>query len=80
MARRVKSSIPAYKRKRKGRGFFGWLWRIILGLILFSILWVLAYRFINPPLTATMVSDGLAGRGMTRDWMSQRLMSIVGAP
>ena len=41
MARRVKSSIPAYKRKRKGRGFFGWLWRIILGVILLVLGFVL---------------------------------------
>ena len=70
MARRPKSSIPAYKRKRKGRGFFGWLIRIVLGLILFSIVWVLAYRFVPPPITATMLGDFLAGRGVSKDWMN----------
>ena len=35
-----------------------------------SVLWVLAYRFINPPITATMAGDILAGRGATRQWMS----------
>jgi monofunctional glycosyltransferase len=30
---------------------------------------VLAYRFINPPITATMIGDEIAGRGATRDWM-----------
>ena len=70
MARRSKT-IPSYKRQRKGRrGIFGWLWRIILALVLFSILWVLAYRFINPPITATMLGDIMAGRGATRQWMS----------
>ena len=71
MARRPKSSIPAYKRKRAGkrRGLFGWLWRIVFGLILFSVLWVLAYRFVNPPVTATMLSDLVAGRGADREWM-----------
>ncbi len=34
-----------------------------------SILWVLAYRFINPPITVTMIGDIVAGRGATRDWM-----------
>ena len=70
MAKRPTSSIPAFKRKRKGRGFFGWLFRIIIGLILFSILWVLAYRFVPPPITATMLGDLFAGRGVNKDWMS----------
>jgi monofunctional biosynthetic peptidoglycan transglycosylase len=35
-----------------------------------SVLWVLAYRFVNPPITATMLGDIVAGRGATRDWMS----------
>jgi monofunctional biosynthetic peptidoglycan transglycosylase len=70
MARTPKSSIPAYRRKRKGRGFFGWLFRIVVGLILFSILWVLVYRFVPPPITATMLGDFFAGRGVSKDWMS----------
>ncbi len=70
MAKRA-SSIPTYKRKRKGRrGIFGWVWRIILGLFLFSILWVLAYRFVPPPITATMIGDLVSGRGLSKDWMS----------
>jgi monofunctional biosynthetic peptidoglycan transglycosylase len=70
MAKRSTSSIPAFKRKRKGRGLFGWLIRIVIGLILFSILWVLAYRFVPPPVTATMLGDLFAGRGINKDWMS----------
>jgi monofunctional biosynthetic peptidoglycan transglycosylase len=69
MAKR--STIPSYKRRRKNRrGLWGWLIRIILGLFLFSILWVLAYRFVPPPITATMLGDLLAGRGLHKDWMS----------
>jgi monofunctional biosynthetic peptidoglycan transglycosylase len=33
------------------------------------VLWVLAYRFINPPVTATMLGDITAGRGADREWM-----------
>ena len=69
MAKRS-TSIPSYRRKRKGRGFFGWLFRIVVGLILFSIVWVVAYRFVPPPITATMIGDFVAGRGVTKDWMS----------
>ena len=69
------TSIPKYKRSRtRARGgsssFFGWTIRIILGVILFTVLWVVVYRFIPPPITATMISDMAAGRGATRDWMS----------
>ena len=42
----------------------------MLIFILGSLLWVLAYRFINPPITATMLGDVLAGRGADHDWMS----------
>jgi monofunctional biosynthetic peptidoglycan transglycosylase len=74
MAKRS-TSIPTYRRKRKGkRSFVGWLWRILLGLFIFSILWVLAYRFIPPPITATMIGDLVAGRGVTKDWMSLKDM------
>ncbi|GAA4016660.1 hypothetical protein GCM10022280_14660 [Sphingomonas swuensis] len=44
--------------------------KLAVGFVLLSALWVLAYRFINPPLTFTMAGDLLAGRGATRDWMS----------
>ncbi len=71
MAKRPKSNIPPYKRRRVGkrRGIFGWIVRLVVGLTLLSVLWVLAYRFVNPPITATMASDLLAGRGAAREWM-----------
>jgi monofunctional biosynthetic peptidoglycan transglycosylase len=70
MAKRAKSSIPTFRRRRKRRSFGGWVWRIVLGLFLFSILWVAAYRFIPPPITATMIGDLVSGRGLNKDWMS----------
>jgi len=74
MARRTTSSIPPYKRKRQQRGGFArvllFLVKLVVGLILASILWVLAYRFVNPPITATMISDVFGGRGADKDWMS----------
>jgi monofunctional biosynthetic peptidoglycan transglycosylase len=71
MARR-KSTIPQYKRRRKGSivgRIIGWFVKLIVALIVISILWVLAYRFINPPITVTMIGDIAAGRGAHRDWM-----------
>src|SRR6476646_9551010 len=74
MAKRPKSTIPKYTRKRQRSGslvgrILGWIVKLIVALILISVLWVLAYRFVNPPITATMLGDVLAGRGATRDWM-----------
>jgi monofunctional biosynthetic peptidoglycan transglycosylase len=72
MAKRPKSTIPRYKRRRQrslpGR-IIGWIVKLVLIFLIGSVLWVLAYRFINPPITATMLGDVLAGRGATRDWM-----------
>jgi monofunctional biosynthetic peptidoglycan transglycosylase len=72
MAKHPTSSIPRYKRRRHRswpRRIFGWIIKLVLIFLLGSLLWVLAYRFINPPITATMMGDILAGRGATRDWM-----------
>jgi len=72
MAKRSRPSIPTYRRRRK-RGLFGrilgWIVKLVLAFILISVLWVLAYRFINPPITPNMIGDIVAGRGATRDWM-----------
>ena len=68
---RSATPIPNYKRRRKGTGGIGrFLLKLVLGLFLFSILWVLAYRFVPPPITATMIGDLVAGRGLDKDWMS----------
>jgi len=74
MARRPKSTIPRYKRKRPRSGsligrIIGWIVKLILAFLIISVLWVLAYRFINPPITATMLGDVFAGRGAHKDWM-----------
>jgi monofunctional biosynthetic peptidoglycan transglycosylase len=45
------------------------LLKLVLAFLILSVLWVVTYRFINPPLTATMVGDLLAGRGAERSWM-----------
>jgi monofunctional biosynthetic peptidoglycan transglycosylase len=72
MAKRPRSSIPRYKRKRPrsliGRAI-GWIVKLVVAFFIISILWVLAYRFINPPMTLTMLGDIVSGRGATRDWM-----------
>jgi monofunctional biosynthetic peptidoglycan transglycosylase len=60
--------------RAKKRGWFGRIAAWIIGgfflFVLLSIFWVLAYRFVNPPITFTMLGDRLTGRHVARDWMS----------
>jgi monofunctional biosynthetic peptidoglycan transglycosylase len=75
MAIRPGPTIPRYKRKRQRslpRRIFGWIVRLVLAFLIGSVLWVLAYRFVPPPITATMLGDRFAGRGVEKDWMSIR--------
>ena len=45
------------------------LLKTMLGFVLISVLWVLAYRFINPPITFTMIGDMLGGHSVTQKWL-----------
>src|SRR5690349_23120839 len=73
MARRTGSTIPRYKRRRKGQSLIGrvigWIVKLILAFLIVSVLWVLAYRFVNPPITFNMIGDLIHGRGAHKDWM-----------
>ena len=59
--------------RAKKRGWFGrivvWTVSAALLFVLLSLLWVLAYRFVNPPTTFTMLGDRLTGRRLAREWM-----------
>lgn len=75
MAKRTSKSIPRYKRRRSrgGGSFLGgllrWIVRLALVFLVASVLWVALYRFVNPPITVTMIGDMVAGRGAERRWM-----------
>ena len=72
MARRPGSTIPRYKRRRRRSlpsRILGWIVKLVVAFFLISILWVLAYRFVPPPITLTMLGDVFAGRGLHKDWM-----------
>ena len=47
----------------------GWIVRAFFLFIILSVLWVLLYRFVPPPITLTMIGDALGGRSVTKDWM-----------
>lgn len=45
-----------------------WFTRAVLAVVVFSVVWVAAYRWINPPATSLMVRDWLAGKSVQREW------------
>ena len=51
---------------RVARLFF----KVVLGFVLVSVLWVALYRVVPPPVTFTQIGDMIAGNGARRDWMS----------
>ncbi|QDZ09124.1 monofunctional biosynthetic peptidoglycan transglycosylase [Sphingomonas panacisoli] len=63
----AKSAKP---RRSWPRRIFGWLWKGALGFVVLSVVWVGLYRFINPPITFTMLADGVSGNGIVKKWMS----------
>jgi monofunctional glycosyltransferase len=51
------------------RRIMGWILR---GLVIFaggSLLWVVIYRFVPPPVTFTMIGNAIDGYPITKDWM-----------
>lgn len=70
--RRATTSIPKYKRRRErslGGRIIRWVLAMILAFVVGSVLWVLAYRLVNPPITFNMVKDIVDGRGAHKEWM-----------
>ena len=62
--------MPAVKRRGWLRRIFGWLWKGLLIFLIGSVLWVLLYRFVDPPITFTQLGDAIGGNGITREWMA----------
>ncbi len=69
-ARRDRRSPAPGKARGLLRRIWRWLWRGAAIFVVGSLLWVLLYRFVPPPVTLTMLGNALDGRGITKDWMS----------
>jgi monofunctional biosynthetic peptidoglycan transglycosylase len=58
----------------------GWIiGRTILWFVAISVLWVLAYRFVPPPVTFTMLGDMAGGHSISKDWMPLSVMDRTAA-
>jgi len=43
--------------------------KLSIGFVLVSLLWVIAYRFIAPPITFTMIGDAIGGHSIKKSWL-----------
>jgi monofunctional glycosyltransferase len=66
------------RRGAKSRGTAYRVGRLIgRGIVFFvagSLIWVLVYRFVPPPVTFTMIGDVVRGESLRKDWMSMSAM------
>ena len=60
---------PVVRSRRLPARIVRLLLRVLVLFVFLSLAWVLAYRFVPPPVTATMLGDLVAGRGIDKDWM-----------
>lgn len=60
---------PRPARRPLWRRILRWTVKLILAFLLVSVLTTLAYRFVAPPVTWTMIGDVIGGHGMTKRWM-----------
>ncbi|MDB5680998.1 MAG: FAD-dependent oxidoreductase, partial [Sphingomonas bacterium] len=63
----AKSAKP---RRSWPRRLFVWVWKGVLGFVVLSVVWVGLYRVLDPPITLTMLGDGVSGNGIVKKWMS----------
>ena len=63
----------ARRTQPRNRNFFyrlGWIIsRSLIYFVVISVIWVVVYKFVPPPITFTMLGDVFAGRGLHKDWM-----------
>jgi monofunctional biosynthetic peptidoglycan transglycosylase len=43
--------------------------KAFIGFVLISLLWVVLYRFMAPPITFTMIGDAIGGHSIKKSWM-----------
>ena len=63
--------MPRVRARQRGwpARVLGWVVKGVFLFILLSLLWVLLYRWVNPPYTFTMLGDRLGGRNIQQEWM-----------
>ena len=57
------------------KGILAFMLKALVGLVAFSVVWVVAYRFLNPPTTYLMIRDRVNGVEVKQDWVGLNEMS-----
>ena len=60
---------------KKKRSFWGWVKRVVIGLFLLQLLYIVALRWVNPPITLTQMGSLLSGDGLKRDYVDGDALS-----
>ncbi|MDQ2878200.1 MAG: monofunctional biosynthetic peptidoglycan transglycosylase [Pseudomonadota bacterium] len=72
MNARATKKEPA-ERRRPRRSLLARVWRLlikaVLAFLILSVALVVLYRFVPPPITLTMIGDGIDGNGIAKSWM-----------
>jgi monofunctional biosynthetic peptidoglycan transglycosylase len=63
-------TFVAVAKKKSSSTFFTKLKRIVLGLIIANVLFIVLTKWINTPITTVMISSIIKGNGLTRDYIS----------
>src|SRR5918995_2937578 len=62
--------LPRRRRRSLPRRLLGWIVKAVLIFLVGSVLWVLIYRIVNPPITLTQIGDVIGGRGARSEWIA----------
>jgi monofunctional biosynthetic peptidoglycan transglycosylase len=54
---------------KRGVSFWGWVKRIIITLFIVQLLYIIALKWINPPITFTQIGSIVSGDGLKRDYV-----------
>jgi monofunctional biosynthetic peptidoglycan transglycosylase len=68
MAADIADAGPRARRLTLAR-LIRWCLKAALWFVVVSVVWVGIYRFVPPPVTVTMLTNALDGRGIVKDWM-----------
>jgi monofunctional glycosyltransferase len=58
------------KKPKNKRGVWGWIKKVVLILFIFQLVYLVALKWIDPPITLTQLSSFLKGEGLKRDYVS----------
>jgi monofunctional biosynthetic peptidoglycan transglycosylase len=69
------SEVIVSKRKRILLKVWRWSRRIILGLFIAQLVYIILLKWVNPPITVTQLSSWISGHGLKRDYVGRSAIS-----